>query len=506
MNKCKTCQTQIPDVVHAGKRRAFCSERCKMYHINHIRHFTRLPEALVDMEYCLALGVNGLIMWAEEYARDTKGAPRRKVLEEKFGSATGLTPITSLIKSAIDNHPDNDKLSAFGDKFNAWANQSTREICPVCMVKYPSFNKTSRCWRVYCSEDCCNTAKRSGGAVRETIDEVMIQAYGVKGGFTKERLEQFADEREERTGFRSSTQNPLVVQKALETRKRNGNDKMSKAEIEIKEFIESLGLKCEHGNWSILTGKQLDLYVPEKKLAIEYNGCFFHSEGNGGEEFARCRHVDKTNACEDKGIQLLHIWEDQWHNKRDVVLKMIKAKLGVREKVIYARQTTVVVGVDPTELYESVHIQGFGRGSVVLGLVHDEVLVAAMSFIRRPQEGVWELNRYAGYNVVGGFTKLLRAFQRSHTWTRIISFGDRCVVYRNRNLYTQNGFTEVRVNKPDYMYTSGQKDRIHKFNFRKKILAKKYGFPLSMTEHEMALEAGFKRIYNSGLIHYELTK
>lgn len=500
-NFCKTCKEPIPLMGKTGRKRAFCSESCKLFYTNHVKKFNSL-ECLRD-----ASTVNDdldIRKWAKKWCLDKKKAFRRKILEPRFIKAAGIESIALPLIDMINEHPTNEFLSKQSEKFNAWLNNSTRSICPVCNNKYPTFNQTV--WRVYCSEKCCNIAKRSGGNIRETIDTVFIEKYGVKGGFTKERLEQFADDYESKHGVRNSMQRGVTIQKSMTTRKANGFDKFSQPELDIKNYIESLGFKCEHSNWSLLCGKEIDLYVHEKKLAIEFNGCYFHSEANGGEDFARNRHIEKTELCESKGVQLLHIWEDEWHNDRQKVLKMIRAKLGANKDSIYARKTKVVMSCNPIDLLEENHIQGNGQGSIKLGLEYNDVLVAAMCFIKSPEMGVWELNRFVGLNVVGGFSKLLKAFMRNYEWKSIISFGDRCVVYRYDNLYTKNGFKEVSINKPDYKYTKGAKDRSHKFNFRKQILSKKHGFDLSMSEHEMATELGFYRIYNAGLIKYELKK
>lgn len=500
-NHCRVCRIEIPEFGLTGKPKLYCCDKHKTYFTNHIRHF--------DINSCRTAAIDcktedQIREWAKVWCVDAKGSFRKKIFEDLFITAIGLENFMGMVKELIKFYPDNDKLKKPSEQFNAWVNKSSRKICPICNEGWPSFHQTE--WRKYCSEKCCNAAKRSGGAIRSSIDVTCITRYGVKGGMNEEGIEKRKKTLLERYGVDNMQNIPGVTAKSLETKKANGQFAASKPESEIKEFIEGLGLTCEQSNYSILNGKQIDLYVPERNLAIEYNGCYFHSEANKGVEFARKRHIEKTEACEAQGIQLLHIWEDEWVHNKDKVLNMVKAKLGVVGKRIYARKTKLLNGVDPRDLYNRVHIQGFGKGSITYGLEYEGELVAAMSFIKRPQIGVWELNRYAGVNVVGGFTKLLRAFQREQEWSKIISFGDRCVVYRNSNVYINNGFTEVGINPPDYKYTSGKCDRHHKFKFRKTNLMKKYGFDSNMTEYEMAHSAGFYRIYNAGLIKYEVTK
>ncbi len=324
-----------------GRARRFCDSKCKQYHTNHVKHFTQLDSALADMEYCLTLGDKGLRMWAAEYCVDSKGAFRRKILEPLFGLSTGLTNITNAINKAVADWPDTELLKP-NLAFRTWLQESTRTLCPICGEKYGKIHIEYGIWRTYCSETCCNKAKRSGGIVRETIQTVCMDRYGCLGANTPEIVEKRKASFLAKTGFENPMHVPGNLQRAMETRKANGHDKISAPELEIKEFIESLGLKCVHSDWAILRGKQIDLYVPEKRLAIEYNGCFFHSEGNGGEAFAKKRHLEKTEACEAKGIQLLHIWEDEWAVSKESVLDTVQ-KLLNGEPLFTSDCNTVVI-------------------------------------------------------------------------------------------------------------------------------------------------------------------
>lgn len=502
MNVCKTCKSEIPEFGKTGRRRVFCSEECKLYYTNFVKS---------DEFQQLAMKADGVICgddvallkeWASIYAIDGKGAFRRKVLEPLYGKAMDISSITDKVITSINSHAGNDRLEKLSEKFNAWRNNSVPEICPVCRTNWPSFNQTV--WRKYCSEECCNIAKRNGGEVRQQIDEIMVEKYGVKGGFTKDRVQQFNDERESRTGYRFSTQNPEVKAKLLKRMSESGRF-VSNAEKEIREFFETVhNLKVVGSAFNIIDGKQLDLFFPEQKLAVEYNGCFFHSEGNGGREFAKWRHVSKTQACEDKGIQLVHIWEDEWVQSKQKVLRLLEAKLGLLRPRLYARQTTVIRSPNTFALFKENHIQGHSHGSIVYGLEYGGEVVAAMSFVKSTKVGVYELNRFATSGVHGAFSKLLKTFCREVEWNQIVSFGDRCVVSRLNNIYLDHGFEEVSVSPPDYRYTSGQCDRIHKFNFRKSVLSRKFDLDPELSEQEMADVLGFKRIYNCGLIKYVL--
>ena len=77
----------------------------------------------------------------------------------------------------------------------------------------------------------------------------------------------------------------------------------------------------------------------------------------------------------------------------------------------------------------------------------------------------------------------------------------RWTLNKDNNIYVTLGFKLAETLKPDYRYVVNN-TRIHKFNFRKDRLHKKYGLPLTMTEHEMAQELGFYRIWDCGLFKY----
>ena len=120
----------------------------------------------------------------------------------------------------------------------------------------------------------------------------------------------------------------------------------------------------------------------------------------------------------------------------------------------------------------------------------------------------WELTRFASdYNYiccgVGG--KLFNWFVKNYNPTEVKSFADRrWTLDKDNNLYTKLGFVLEKELKPDYEYVlnSNPTKRIHKFNFRKQILHKKHGFPLTMTESEMVKELGYSKIWNCGLFKF----
>lgn len=286
----------------------------------------------------------------------------------------------------------------------------------------------------------------------------------------------------------------------------------SNNELEISEYIkEKIGPnKVVIGDRDVLNGKEIDVYVPDLKVGFEYNGCLWHSEKFGK---GRQYHLSKTDACKQKGIKLIHIFEDEYQNNKEIVLSKIDNLLQCNDKPkIYARKCTVSE-IDKTmakRFLTENHIQGFSGGKVYLGCFHEQQLIGVMVF-KHMNDNNWNLVRFATdikHHCIGVGGKLFQFFIKHYDVDVIKTFADRrWTVYGDDNLYTKLGFQLTEILKPEYRYiTSSDINRRHKFNFRKNVLHEKYGLPLTMTEKEMCDNLGFYKIWDCGLYAYEWHK
>lgn len=285
----------------------------------------------------------------------------------------------------------------------------------------------------------------------------------------------------------------------------------SKDEKKLVDFIKSLipNETVEENNRTILNGKELDIFIPSKKIAIEYNGLYYHSELKIAE---RGYHLNKTKALQNQGIRLIHIFSDEWLNKQDLVKNKLRNLLGLVGQRIYARNCSVKL-LTPKEsnvFLEENHIQGGDKSKHKFGLMHNEEIVAVMTFsVGRNsmgtlrQEGKWELSRFATKaSIVGGASKLLKYFIRNYNPKTIISYADRR--WSVGNLYEQIGFKCTGASSPSYWYTKDYRVRLYRYNFRKSILLK-LGADPNKTEWEIMQELGYDRIWDCGTLRYELT-
>lgn len=283
-----------------------------------------------------------------------------------------------------------------------------------------------------------------------------------------------------------------------------------KLEKELQDFIKNIALDSSmavFNSYQVIAPYELDVYIPEKKIAVEFNGLYWHSEAAGKD---KNYHYNKWKRHQEKGIQLITVWEDDWLNNRSVVESMLKYKLGFgSDNKIYARKTFVgeVSNAEAEVFLNEYHIQGFRNITKNYGLFdkYSNILVAVMSF--SINKNTVSLDRYAtSVSVVGGFTKLLKyavdEIEKSNSGIECITtFADHEV--SDGGLYENNGFTVDFYIKPDYKYIYRNK-RHHKFLFRKKRFENDPDllFEESMTERELANLNGMSRVWDCGKTKY----
>lgn len=281
----------------------------------------------------------------------------------------------------------------------------------------------------------------------------------------------------------------------------------SHVEDEIAEIIKGCGLDIIRNLRSLIGGKEIDIYVPAKKIGIEYDSLYWHSEKNGK---MRTYHLDKLERCNKNGIKLIQIFEDEWIYHKDIVVDKIKNLLGVSDMQRIGARKTVVNEISKEEamaFLEKNHIQGYGSGSVHYGAFYNDEVIGVMSFKMEGavENGQWELVRFStklGCCVQGLGSKMLKRFVTDYNPNEVKSFADRrWTLDKDSNMYTKIGFELDGVGSPDYRYVVGD-ERKHKFGFRKLKLYKKYGVPLSLTEKQMCDRLGFYRIWDCGLLKY----
>ena len=413
--------------------------------------------------------------------------------------------------------------------------------------------------------------------VKQTIKESMIAAYGVDNPMKSEVLKQKAARTvEERYGhkswrgsdvglrasltdpsklelfkqFRDSTEEflksqyeePPTLQKVAsdigvdiatvsryiveQNLQRLVVSSKSYMEEEICDILQSIDptVLLSKRNRSIITPKELDIYLPEYSLAIECNPTYTHNSSFPTAWLSNVLpydyHKKKTELCEAKGIRLFHIFGYQWTNKREIVVSMLRNLLKKNSRMVYARSTVVrnVSGAESMRFLDENHIQGRTQSAVRLGLYAGEELISLMTF-SKPRHGsgyskkydddTWELTRFCtklNTTCVGGASKLFKHFLKEHSPSQVVSFSDRSIT--SGNLYEVLGFQNVGYVSPGYVWVRLQDD-----SYYSRVACQKQNLPkllyepdldtVNQTEAQIMESHGYARVYNSGLVKWQ---
>jgi G:T-mismatch repair DNA endonuclease (very short patch repair protein) len=280
----------------------------------------------------------------------------------------------------------------------------------------------------------------------------------------------------------------------------------SEGERQVAGLVESLGAAVVRNDRKLLGGLEIDILVPERNLAIEYCGLFWHSELSGKDSGY---HARKLDACGAKGYRLITVFEDEWMQRRRIAESRIRNLLGRTERGIPARKLVLRGGLEwaqAREFLDSYHIQGAGQPpSWSYGAFDDEEMVACMTFSRPRvslgrRDGPVELLRYCtdGRSHPGIASRLLARFVSDHDPDAIMSYADRR--WSAGELYRRLGFVDNGHSRPGYWYTDDYRTRHHRFGFRKHVISE--GFDPSMSEWQIMQELGYDRIWDCGHLRF----
>lgn len=275
----------------------------------------------------------------------------------------------------------------------------------------------------------------------------------------------------------------------------------STGEKEIIEFLKSIySGEILTNKRTIIQNSELDIYIPQKNLAIEYDGIYWHSEEAGT---PKMYHLSKTEKCENKNIHLIHIFENEWKDHSDIVKSRLKDLLGLYDHVVFARKCFVreVDSKDSRIFQKTNHIQGDLNSRINLGLYFDGDLVALMTFSkpRFDKKHEWEMLRFCckiGYHIPGAAGKLLKYFERNYKPKSIVSYADRR--WSQGKLYKALGFKLDHMSDPNYWYIGphGLESRVKYQKHKLKNILKV--FDENLSEVENMRNNKFKRIFDCG--------
>lgn len=274
-------------------------------------------------------------------------------------------------------------------------------------------------------------------------------------------------------------------------------------ELNLYNFVKQIFPDAISGDRTILSPKEIDVYVPSRSFGIECHGLYWHSDGSPRGEIDRTSHLRKTQLAQSKGVRLSQFFEDEWRDKRPIVESMIKYRLGIGNERIGAR-TLQVRELDSHEqrfFFDMSHLAGYTQSKVAFGLCNDNGVLAALS-LRTPRQekynDCYEIARFAlrpGISIPGGLSRLMK-HARQYTIDRgkktMMTYVDRRI--GDGHGYVSCGFKHIGDTGVDYWYT----DNVYRYD-RFKFRAQN-GIP----EVDVAKNAGVSRIWGCGSLVLEM--
>lgn len=258
---------------------------------------------------------------------------------------------------------------------------------------------------------------------------------------------------------------------------------------EIAKWLEdNTNLPVILNDRDVISPYEIDILIPGR-LGIEFNGLFYHSNIDD-----QGYHQKKSDLVSELGLQLFHIFEDEWRDKREIIKSMLIHKLGLSRDKIYARNCEIksVQTKDRREFFEATHIDGDVRAKFALGLFSPGGDLVALASFRRPFHQKWgkylELARFSckkNTAVVGAYSRLVHEANRLVKMP-IMTYVDHRFGF-DANRFEKMGFSFVKNTKPRFWWT----DKIKRYD----RFVCKANKSAGITQKSAAEALGYREIY-----------
>lgn len=268
--------------------------------------------------------------------------------------------------------------------------------------------------------------------------------------------------------------------------------RQSKPQIEIFNFVSTISPDAIMEDRKLIAPKELDILVPSKKFAIEFNGLHWHSD----KYISKTHHSDKTAAASALGYRLFHIFEDEWRDKQPIVESIIRNRLGASLRSVGARKCRIaqVTSQARRDFFDTNHLDGDAKATIAFGLELEGELLACLS-LRRPFHKKWsdrlEVARFAcalNTQIPGALSRLTKSAQshaKSSGKTGLLSYVD--MRLGDGAGYLASGWQELYDTTNAFWWTDNF-DRYNRFMIR----ADK---EKSITQNQLSEGLGYSKIW-----------
>lgn len=241
----------------------------------------------------------------------------------------------------------------------------------------------------------------------------------------------------------------------------------SSSEEAMKNFLLGLGLNLKTNNRSICTYddgtyQEVDFLIENMKLCIEYDGLYWHSTKYRDFMY----HYDKLGKCNQKGYDLLNIFEDEWVKKYDVVTNKIKEYLNLFEYEHINDMRIDKLTNNISKTFMEKHSLKYSPDSPTMsyGIYNNNILCSVVDFIKN--ENGWVIINYADdidNKIRGSYEYIIDEFIKDVSPNDIHLYIDRR--WENGNRFINYGFNKIGEILPKYwFFKSNNLNRISRNN------------------------------------------
>lgn len=294
------------------------------------------------------------------------------------------------------------------------------------------------------------------------------------------------------------------------------NHMASKGEAAVFRFLSNL-TRAEQRNHTVIKPKELDIYLPDVKLAVEYCGEFHHSHKDAEDERKnKYKHYQKYLECKARGIRLITLYETEWKEHNYAVRRLLRNAVGKSKGKLMARKCELrkVTNAEARAFYDRYHPQGGAGHGEHYALFWKGKMVACMRFVLGANDRgsgaakrVWTLGRYATrITVAGAASRLFKAFVREYNPPVVKSFSDNR--FFDGGMYAQLGFVLDGEVAPDYQVWHPKLGTRPKPHYQRRAIPRRIAEIGSSevfdpetdprTEAQMTYALGARRLYDCG--------
>lgn len=272
-------------------------------------------------------------------------------------------------------------------------------------------------------------------------------------------------------------------------------------------IIQQLNVSADRCRRDILPRQlQLDIYCPQYNIAIQVNGLYYHSQRSNNRD--KNYHLNKTLQCNNLGITLIHIFDDQIRDKLQIVKSRLSHLFNKDTNIFQARKC-IIKEVDnklKSQFLELNHIQGNTQSAINIGAYYNDQLVSIITFGRPRFKSKYQFQLIRMCNklytsIPGIFNRIFKYFIQNYKPNSIISYCDiRWSNNKQKYIYDNLGFKHSHNSKPNYFYTKDYVYRQNRFKYRKSELLKMFNSNdiNGLTEQQIMYNVGYDRIWDCG--------